>query len=163
MNKLQPSCLAIVCNTAHILLSDLQRVSKAPFISMIEEVADAVAMDNLKRVGVLGTPVTIKSKLYQKALGRFDIRSVEPKGIELRFLEGIIKRIIVGLASRKDKVLLLSIANRLMEQGAQGIILGCTELPLIFPKKQDFPVFDSLEILALALLKKADIEGGNYV
>jgi len=55
---------------------------------------------------------------------------------------------------RKDSMILLSTANNLRKRGAQGIILGCTELPLIFPPKQTFPVFNPLKIIAMALLKK---------
>lgn len=153
LNKIKPSCLAIACNTAHILLADLQSVSKAPFISLIDEVTNSVAKAKLRKVGILGTPVTIKSELYQRALQKLGIEFIKPSEIELRILEGIIRKVIAGLANRKDKALLLVIANRLRKRGAQGIILGCTELPLIFPKKQKFPVFDSLEILARALLR----------
>lgn len=153
LNKLQPSCLAIACNTAHILLADLQSVSKAPFISLIEEVANSVAKAKLKKVGILGTPVTVKSGLYQKALQKLGIDFILPVETELGFLEKIIRKTIAGLINRKDKTLLCSIANSLVEKGAEGVILGCTELPLIFPKKQKFPVFDSLEILAEALLR----------
>lgn len=153
LNQIKPSYLAIACNTAHILLADLQSVSKAPFISLIDEVTNSVAKAKLKKVGILGTPVTIRSGLYQRALQKLGIEFIKPSEIELRILEGIIRKVIAGLASRKDKALLLVIANRLRKRGAQGIILGCTELPLIFPKKQKFPVFDSLEILAEALLR----------
>lgn len=154
LNKIRPLCLAIACNTAHILLSGLQKVSNAPFISIIEEVANFVGKSGLKKVGILGTPITIKSELYPKTLQKLGIEFTSPSEIELVALERIIRKVIAGLASRDDKALLLSVANRLRKQGAQGIILGCTELSLIFPKKQDFPVFDSLEILAMALLRK---------
>ncbi len=153
LNQIRPSCLAIACNTAHILLSDLQNVSKAPFVSLIEEVTNSVDKAKLKKVGILGTPVTIKSRLYQKALQKLGIDFIAPKELELRVVERIIRKVIAGLARRKDKALLLLIANRLRDRGAQGIILGCTELPLVFPKKQKFPVFDSLKILAEALLR----------
>lgn len=70
---------------------------------------------------------------------------------------------IAGEAGRKDKLKLIEIANSLKEKGAEGIILGCTELPLIFPKRFDIPVFDSLEILARALLKRHYLGKGDGV
>lgn len=163
LNKIRPSCMAIACNTAHILLSDLQSVSKAPFISMVEEVSKAVCKNGIKKVGILGTPMTIKEKLYETNLDKFGIESIIPVGAELGALEKIIRNVIAGLASNKDKIIISSIANNLVKRGAQGIILGCSELPLIFPKKQNFPVFNSLEILAMALLKKVGVKGKNYV
>lgn len=153
LNKIQPSCLAIACNTAHILLSELQKVSNAPFISIIEEVANSVGTGGLKKVGILVTPVTLKSGLYQNALSKLNIVCVEPEYRELKVLEAIIRNVIAGLSSKKDKDLLIAVANKLINRGAEGIILGCTELPLIFPKKQNFPIFNSLEILAMSLLR----------
>lgn len=157
LNIINPSCLVIACNTAHIFLDDLRKISKAPFISIIEEVVDAVVRTNLKRVGILGTPMAIKSRLYQKALHDLNIRCIEPKNDELKILEKIIRNVIAGLSDNNDNRMLISITNNLMKRGAQGIILGCTELPLIFPVKQNFPVFSSLNIIAKALLEK----GGN--
>jgi len=154
LNRIRPCRLALVCNTAHIFLNDLQKISKAPFVSMVEEVANTVAMTNLERVGILGTPTTIKSKLYQRALSKFDIECIEPKSNELKILERIIRNVIAGSSGRNDKNILLSIANNLKKGGANGIILGCTELSLIFPTKQNLPVFNSLKILAMALLRK---------
>lgn len=152
-NTVNPSCLTIACNTAHIFLNDLQKIAKVPFISVIEEVVKAVTKSGLRKVGILGTPTTIKSKLYQNALHKFGIKSIDLKRNELGILERIIRTIIAGSSNHKDSAILLSVANNLRERGAQGIILGCTELPLIFPKRFDIPVFNSLEILAKALLR----------
>lgn len=72
----------------------------------------------------------------------------------MKILEQIIRNVIAGKNTRLDNLELIKIAKSLVNRGAEGIILGCTELPLIFPKKFEIPVFDSLEILARALLKR---------
>jgi aspartate racemase len=72
--------------------------------------------------------------------------------MQQRILEIIIRRVISGEIKRSDKIKLVGIAKSLEKRGAQGIILGCTELPLIFPKRFSIPIFDSLGILARALL-----------
>lgn len=154
LNRIQPICLAIACNTAHILIDDLQSVSRVPFISIIKEVTNAVYSSGIKKIGILGTPVTIKSALYQNSLQKLDIKFVEPKDTELKILDKIIRNVISGLSNNKDQNLLVAIANKLVNRGAEGIILGCTELPLIFPERQSFPIFNSLEILAMSLLRK---------
>ncbi|MFA5932567.1 MAG: aspartate/glutamate racemase family protein [Microgenomates group bacterium] len=71
----------------------------------------------------------------------------------MKILEDIIRNIIAGKSIREDKRKLIKITESLQNRGAEGIILGCTELPLIFPKRFNIPVFDSLNILANALLK----------
>lgn len=153
INQLPISRIGIACNTAHILFDDLQKISKAPFVSMISEVVDSVNKAQLKRVGVVGTPSTIKSKLYQKALDKFNIKGIEPTESELRILDKIIRKVIEEKTTNKDQRRLRSMANSLKKKGAEGIILGCTELPLVFPPKFSLPVFNSLEILARALLR----------
>lgn len=79
----------------------------------------------------------------------------------MNILEQIIRNVIAGKNTRQDRLDLVNIAKSLQQKGAEGIILGCTELPLIFPKRFEIPVFDSLKILARALLKAHFKEGRN--
>lgn len=154
LNKMNLSCLAIACNTAHLLLPDLQKVSQVPFVSMIDEVARRVKRDKLKIIGVLGTPSTIRSGLYQVALSKYAIKSIQPAEEYLPTLESVIRKVIAGTAGKADGLLLSKIANGLGSRGAEGIILGCTELPLVFPKKYTLPIYNSVEILSSVLLQK---------
>lgn len=154
LNNMNVSKLAIACNTAHIMLSDLQVVSKVPFVSIIDEVANQVGKKRMNKVGLLATPSTIRFGLFEKALNKSNIEVILPTEKDQMILEGIIRNVISGKKFQSDIFKLRSIADSLKKQGAQGIILGCTELPLIFPKKFPIPVFDCLEILAKALLRK---------
>lgn len=156
LNKMNISQLAIACNTAHIILPDLQSVSDAPFISIINEVVNEVRESGINKVGLLATPSTIHFGLFDKALEKSNIQLILPTKEEQIILEKIIRNIILGKKLQSDILKLRSVAASLKKQGAQGIILGCTELPLIFPKKFPIAIFDCLEILAKALL-----EGGE--
>ncbi len=153
-NRSDILCLAIACNTAHILIDDLRKTSKAPFVSMIDEVSFLASKDNKEILGILGTPSTIKSGLYQAALEKYKIQSVVPDSKDLNILEGIIRNVLRGEISKSDSKKLLIVANSLRKKGARGIILGCTELPLVFPPKYSLPVYNSVEILSMALLRK---------
>lgn len=154
LNHLELSCLSIACNTAHLLLPDLQTISKTPFLSMIDEVVRVVSKKKIQRVGLLGTPSTIKSGLYHRLFEEHGIAVVQPEENQISVLERIIRNVIAGKILQSDAKKLVLIAYYLQEKGAEGIVLGCTELPLIFPKKNQLPVFSSLEVLALALLRK---------
>lgn len=70
MNKIGVGMLAISCNTAHLLLEDLQKVSQVSFVSMIEAIAKEVNSSGIKKVGLLASPTTFKSGLFQQALAR---------------------------------------------------------------------------------------------
>lgn len=148
------SYFCIVCNIAHLLLNDLQQVSKTPFLSIIEEVVKQVKGDKINKVGLLASPATIKERLYQKALGEKGVEVLIPTEQEQGFFENIVNNVLEEKITIKDQRRLALIANSLKKRGAKGIILGCTELPLVFPEKYSLPVYNCVEILAMALLRK---------
>ncbi len=154
MNKMRVSLVVMACNTAHLMFDDLQSISKAPLVSMIEEVAGVINQQKLSKVGVLASPNSIKSCLFERALQKRGIAIIIPNENEEKELERIIRKVIVGQAKACDSQKLVIIANSLGQRGAEGIILGCTELPLIFPTKFNLPVFDSIKITAERLLRE---------
>lgn len=87
MGKMGVGMFAIACNTAHILLNQLQLAAKAPFISMIDAVAEEAGKCGIKKVGLLASPTTLKSGIFQKAFG--PERLVWPgRQVYLSFKEG---------------------------------------------------------------------------
>lgn len=154
LNKLDISCISIACNTAHLLLPELQKVTKVPFISMVDEVVKRIICENQKTIGIMGTPSTIKHKLYQDPLEKLGIKVSIPTESQIKTLDLVIRNVIAGKLLKSNTKKLLEVANFLKKQGAEGIILGCTELPLVFPKKYSLPIFNSTLVLAEALLKK---------
>lgn len=163
INKSNASYLAIACNTAHILLPNLQVVSKIPFVSMIYEVTRKVNQDGMKKIGLLGTSSTIKYGLYQDALKEYGISLVIPSQQQIAILEKIIRNVLSGKLFKDDGIQLKKISDDLKKKGAEAIILGCTELPLVFPKKYSLPVYNSVKILAIALLRKYYLRNGRLV
>lgn len=159
-DKLNVSYVVLACNTAHLLFPELSSISKAEFVSMIDAVCDAVFTKGLRKVGILATPSTLSAGLYQKALTERCIEYILPKQNEISRIEAIIRSVIAGETKRSDSVTLTNIANNLVSKGAEGIILGCTELPLIFPKDFSVCVFDSIEITSRFLLTNYYDAGG---
>lgn len=154
LSNLNISSFAIACNTAHVMFDELQSTSKKEFVSIIDEIVDKVSKKKIAKVGLLASPSTIKFGLFDNAFQEFNIDVIIPTEREQERLEKIIRRVIRGRILESDQLNLILIADSLKRRGATGIILGCTELPLVFPKKFTIPVFNSLEILANALLLK---------
>lgn len=154
VNQSSAGCISLACNTAHVLLPELQKVSKVPFVSMIDETVKQIYENGISKVGLLGTPSTIKYGLYQKACNKYRISVVVPSDRQRFILERIIRNVLSGKILESDAKVLERIADNLKMKEAQGILLGCTELPLIFPKRYSFPVYNCLEILAMSLLRK---------
>lgn len=139
----------IACNTAHVLLSELKH-SKLTFVSMIDEVVSEVKE---KQVGLMATPSTIYSGMYQIKFEERGVETLLPSNREIKILERIIRRVLSGKILKKDTHLLKTVADNLVSRGAQAIILGCTELPLMFLGRYKVPVYNSSEVLARALLR----------
>ena len=121
---------------------------------MIDEVVGKVKNDRIVTVGILGTPSTLREKLYQKPLETNGINCIEPAEKHFAILEKIIRNVLAGTVSEKDRKQLGYIADDLRHRGAEAIILGCTELPLAFPLQYTAPVYNSVEILAMTLLRR---------
>lgn len=154
LSEIPISFFCVSCNTAHLLLDNLMEAAKVPFISIIEETAEQIRRLGIKKVGLLASPTTLKTKIYQKQLKYLGITVVLPEEKEIAKLGFIIKRIVSGKRSKKDTIALEEIAKGLLSRKAEAIILGCTELPLLLLKKFRVPVLNTLEILAEACLGK---------
>jgi len=144
---------AIACNTAHILAPDLQRLTNVPFISMIDETANYISRHKSTKVGILASPVTIKSNLYQTSLEKHKIKLITPNEKDLEYIEQAIRAVISGSDLTSHKTKLLQISNGLLDHGAEQIILGCTELPVIIKATSENKFVSSTDCLADALLK----------
>ncbi len=154
LTKYGVSAITMTCNTACVLANRLQQQTSVPFISVIDEVVQAVAADG-RKVLLLGSPMSLRLGLYQTALARHDIPYVVPRPRDYQELEFIIRGVLAG----EDRGMLLRKLVKLItgyrEKGnIGGIVLGCTELPLVFPTCYDLPVYDSLSILANTILKQ---------
>ncbi len=144
--------VCIACNTAHNLLDELD-VPTEGFVSIIDSVVEEVVASGVKCVGLLASPNTIASGLYTKPLQRRGIAVVLPNATQITRLEELIRSVIDGSAGKKQKAALSQIASSLEKRGAEGIILGCTELPVL-GIDTSLPTFDSISALAKNVVKK---------
>lgn len=148
-----PVVVGMACNTAHLFLKELLEVAPGVrFVSMIDTVVNRVSNDGLKRVGLVASPTTIQTGLYAEALSSRDIDCLVPSPAEQAQLETIIRAVIAGDAGKQEVLSLRRVSLKLLRAGAERVILGCTELPLVAKQDtDDYPRYDSLELLADAL------------
>lgn len=154
MESLPISFYCMACNTGHLMIDTLRSLTKKPFISLLEEVPQYLRKARIRKIGLLATPTTIRTKLYEKPLNGAGIEVIVPNKNELEMLGGIILQTIAGKNKEENSDSVQSIARNMLDKGAEGILESCTEIPLIFPKQKLVPVFDTLEILAEAVLEK---------
>ncbi|MBN1168709.1 amino acid racemase [Candidatus Woesebacteria bacterium] len=148
------SSFGIACNTAHILSDDIKKLTKMELVSIIDQTVKALDEIGANKIGLLASPVTIRSQLYQDELEKKGVEVILPDDVQIRILGKVISDLVAKRNIAKNRKLLLKIAESLVEKGAQAIILGCTELPLAFPKSFQIPVVNTIEVLADSLVKK---------
>lgn len=153
MNNYGVNVLGMTCNTAHILYKDLAKLSEVEFVSIIDAVSEKVSDLDLKRVGLLATQTTIFQGLYHEALSKTGIFCVNTDLRTQLLHEKIIRNVIAG-KEVQIKQLVNQVEKFIKRENLEGIILGCTEMPLIFPKERFVNVIDCLDVLANKLLKK---------
>ena len=150
--------IVIPCNTVHYFYEDLVREVSIPILHMIREVVYAVKafLPRCKRLGLIATTGTIASNLYQKEFLKVGVEVIVPDPqFQAKVMDAIL-RIKAGQEKDRAREELVKAANLLIERKVQALILGCTEVPLVF-KTGDFPVpvFDSSQALAEATVKFA--------
>lgn len=153
--------VGMACNTAHLLLDRIQ-LPKHNFVSMIDSVVAEIKSGGGKQVGLLASPNTIKSKLYHKALEKEGISVINPSEAEILQLDSIIRRVISGIDTATLRPGLTKIADRMIADGADTILLGCTELPLV-GVDVDVPAIDSLSALARTMLQQSRLPAAHRV
>lgn len=154
LNKFGCTTIAMVCNTGHILFPVLSKNSKAKMVSLIETIRNKVILSGFKRVGLLATRTTINSNLFKQAFTKTGIVIINPDERDIGVCEEAIRKVIIGkrFNSKTDKLQTMT-KRFIKKQNLDGVILGCTELPLAFPKNKTPNIVDCLDVFSDELLK----------
>jgi aspartate racemase len=134
------------------------RVSvKVPVISLLDVLAEAIHAQELKTVGLLGTQFVMERTFYRDELTRHGIEALTPAAYDRLYVNRVIyEELVAGQIRDESRAEFRQIIGRLQERGAEGIILGCTEIPLLIgPDDVDLPVFDTMALHAEAALRYA--------
>ncbi len=125
-------------NTPHIVFDKVKSRSSIPMLSIVDETCKRALSMNLKKLGLVGTKFTMESDFFQKAFHDADISVIVPMKDEQQFIHNkIISEIGLGIIKNSTRQELLSIAKRMIDEDSiDGLILGCTELPLILEKDE---------------------------
>jgi aspartate racemase len=162
LEKAGADFITIPCVSAHYFSDELRRAILIPVISIIDEVAAEIQrhLPEIKRIGLIATTGTIRADLFQDRLSEMGVEVLVPPGeIQENLVMSAIygeSGIKAGCISSENKEKILKSSNEMIVRGAEGIIGGCTEVPLVIQQNDtEVPFFDSLDILALAAIRMA--------
>jgi len=145
----------IAANTPHMVFDDIKARSPIPLLSIVEQTCKVVARHGLKNVGLLGTRITMQSAFYRDVFSKHNISLAVPQKDEQNFIyEKIVSELGVGIMLEETRNRFLDITQRMIEEESiQGLILGCTEIPLLLTKGElGIPFFDTSKIHAQSAL-----------
>ena len=151
--------MVLICtNTMHKMANEVQDALQIPLLHIADAAAEKVKEKNLKKVGLLGTKYTMEQDFYRGRIKeKYSIDVIIPDIEEREDVHNVIfNELCVGQVKDESRERYTQIINNLAQNGAEGIILGCTEIPLLIDQK-DFaiPIFDTTQIHCLAAVDYA--------
>lgn len=150
-------CILIGANTMHKIADKIQSAIKIPLIHIAKETAETIAKQQLNKVALLGTKYTMQLDFYKNKLSAKGIETIIPNEADIEYInDAIYNEMGKGIFLPERKTTFIRIINNLIDKGAKGIVLGCTEIPILI-KQQDVlvPVFDTTKIHTTAAVEFA--------
>jgi aspartate racemase len=148
--------IVLCANTAHLFADELQEKIKLPIIHIGAETAKVINKQGFKKVGLLGTKFTMEMDFYRNKLEEYGLEVLIPEKQETRdYVQHTVKdELGIGFINPKTKSNYITIVKELVDRGAECIILGCTEIPMLI-SQDDFaiPVFDTTKIHSQAIVE----------
>ena len=151
------SCILICANTMHLCVDAVRKVVRIPVIHIAETTAKEIQKKGIQKVALLGTKYTMEKDFFRDILSAHSIETIIPDAEERDEIHRIIyDELAQGEFKKSSKESYLKIIDSLILNGAEGIILGCTEIPLLINQNDvSLPIFDTARIHAAAAFKFA--------
>ncbi len=151
-------CLVICANTLHMFAEQIVKNIKIPLIHIADATGEAILKSKMTKVGLLGTKPTMELPFYKNRLKeKFNIATIVPDAATIEKIQkAIFSELLQGIFKDETKAFFIETMKQLLKQGAEGIILGCTEIPLIINETDtNIFLFDTAEIHAKAAVEFA--------
>lgn len=149
--------IVICTNLMHKVAPIVQKYISVPLIHMVDSVAREIKRRKMNKIGLLGTIFTMEEDFYSKKLmDDYGIETVIPEKPDREEVSRVIyKELCCGVINEDSKQKYLQIIEKMKQQGAQGVILGCTEIPLMISEKDtDMAIFNTTQIHASSVVEK---------
>ena len=143
--------MILICtNTLHKVAPQVQSRIRVPLVHIAVAAAEALTAQGISRVGLLGTKYTMTQAFYRDKLVERGIEVLIPEGDDIDLVNRVIfDELCLGIVKEESRAEYLRVIADLQQRGAQGILLGCTELGLIVAREDvSLPLFDTTEIHA---------------
>ncbi len=148
LEKADADCVVLCTNTMHKISDQIEAAISIPLLHIADAVATVIKKQNIKKVGFLGTAFTMEQDFYKARLQAEGIEVIVPEAKERKIVHDVIfTELCCGIIKNESREKYINIANQLIAEGAEGIILGCTEICLLIGDVElAVPTFDTTAI-----------------
>lgn len=145
-------CVVLCANTMHMFADELMKTLRVPIIHIASATAKEIRKKGLTKVGLVGTVTTMEGDFYARKLKEAGIETLIPDGPDCAFIgQTIDNELLKGVFEQSSRLRFVEIFEILRRRGAGGIILGCTEIPLLVGESDtDLPLFNTLVLHSMA-------------
>lgn len=150
-------CLVLCTNTMHKVADAIEAATEVPLVHIVDVTAAAVRAAGLSRVALLGTRFTMEQAFVRDRLATHGVEALVPPAEDRELVHEVIYgELVHGVVREASRAAYVDVVDRLVADGAEGVILGCTEIELLLrPEDVDVPVFATTRLHALAALDVA--------
>lgn len=147
----------LICtNTMHKMADDIQNNINIPLLHLVDTTADKIKQNRLRKVGLLGTNFTMEEDFYKgRLMNKYGLDVIIPNENDRQIIHQVIyQELCLGNIKKSSKDQYIEIINKLIESGAEAVILGCTEIPLLIQQEDvKVPLYDTTTIHAEAAVE----------
>ena len=163
LHKAGADFVIAACNSIHIVYEEVSKNIPIPWLSIIDATAEKIKKNDINKVGLLGTIFTMGKGFYEKGLNRHLIETIVPSADDQKKINNIIyKELVLNELRDESRCIILKIIEKLNRKGAQGIVMGCTELPFLIKQEDvNINIFNTTIIHAQKALDFALEEESN--
>jgi aspartate racemase len=151
-------CVVFAANTPHLIADQVQKAVQLPLIHIAEETAKEIKKQHIQKVALLGTKFVMEKPFYQDKLSSYGVSTILPQKADREFIhQSIFTELTKGIFTEETKLRYLQIIDRLIEEGAEGVIYACTEIPILLHEQEvKVKTFDTTLIHAKAAVDFAN-------
>ncbi len=155
LKKAEAEFIVICANTMHLMASNIEKETNLKVLHIAKATAKAINEKKINKILLLGTKFTMEGDFYKNILNNNNIEVVIPNQEDRNIIHNIIyNELVRGIIKKESKQKYIKIINKIKNEGVKGVVLGCTEIPLLINQKDlDINVFDTTSIHAKAAAK----------
>ncbi len=141
-------CIVMCTNTPHLVADEIRQKIKIPLLHIAEETAKEIVSQKINKVGLLGTKFTMENSFFKDRLSQFGIESIVPDDADKDYIHAsIFNELTRGFFKDDTKLKYLEIIDKLKNDGAKGVVFGCTEFSILINSSDcSIPIFDTTAI-----------------